>query len=121
MRTIRQEDENGCGVACVAMLAGVTYSEARTIVYPNGRAKLTNTKILRAALLQLGRKPLSETRISLRSKTLDDLDRDALIFVKMGKKGKGNGHWIVWDNAARKERDPDDRKPYKIMGYLPVA
>jgi hypothetical protein len=121
METVEQEDENGCGVAAVAMLTGVTYSEARDVIYPNGRSKLTRTKDLHAALIKLGRKPLSERRIGFRFKTPDDLDVDALIFVKMGKKGKGNGHWIVWDNAARELRDPDEPRPYQVKGYLPVA
>ena len=121
MENVEQEDENGCGVAAVAMLAGVSYGEARNIIYPNGRSKLTGTKSLHAALVKLGRKPLSDRRIGFRSKTPDDLDVDALIFVKMGKKGKGSGHWIVWDNAARKLRDPDQPRHYQIKGYLPLA
>lgn len=120
METVEQEDANGCGVAAVAMLAGVTYGEARDVIYPNGRSKLTKTKDLCAALVRFGRKPLSERRIGFRSKAPNDLDVDALIFVKLGKKGQGNGHWIVWDNAARTLRDPDKPRPYQIKGYLPV-
>lgn len=121
MKTIKQQDEYDCGVAAVAMLAGVTYEEARTIVYPTGRSRLTKTKDLHAALSRLGREPQSKRRIGFGSKTLTDLDGDALVFVKMGKNGKGNGHWIVWDNAARKARDPAKTSTkYKIRGYLPV-
>lgn len=121
METIKQEDENGCGVAAVAMLAGVTYEEARAVVYPSGRSRLTKTKEFHDALIKLGRRPLSERRIGFGSKTPDDLDAEALIYVKMGKKGQGNGHWIVWDNAARELRDPSQPKPYKRKGYLAVA
>ena len=122
METIEQKDENGCGIAAVAMLAGVSYDVARAVIHPSGRSKLTKTKDLHAALVKLGRMPLSERRIGFRSITHKDLDVDALIFVKMGKKGKGNGHWIIWDNAARVLRDPDQTtKPFQIRGYLPVA
>lgn len=120
MRTIKQEDDNGCGVAAVAMLAGVTYGEARAIIYPTGRSRLTKTKDLHKALRKLGRKPQSDRRIAFGAKTLGELDGDAMVFVKMGKRGKGNGHWVVWDHAARKVRDPDKPKNYKLIGYLPV-
>lgn len=121
MKTIEQQDENGCGVAAVAMLTGVSYDEARAVIYPSGRSRLTKTKDLHAALIELGRIPLSERRIGFTSNTPEDLDGDALIFVKMGKKGKGNGHWIVWDHAARTLRDPDKPRPFRVKGYLPVA
>jgi ABC-type bacteriocin/lantibiotic exporter with double-glycine peptidase domain len=121
MKTIKQEDANGCGVACVAMLTGVEYDEAREVIYPTGRSRLTNTKDLRTALKKLGRKPMSERRQPFGPKTPEDLTTNTLIFVKMGKKGKGNGHWVVWDAEAKKIRDPDPSKRlYKIKGYLAV-
>ena len=120
MKTIKQVDNNGCGVAAVATLAGVTYEEARAIIYPQGRSRLTKTRDLHAALSKLGREPQSHRRIGIGAKTLTDLEGDALVFVKMGKNGKGNGHWIVWDHAAQMVRDPDKPKKYKIRGYLPV-
>ena len=121
MRTVKQKAHNDCGVACVAMLADTSYEEAFDTIYPTGRSKLTFTKDLHAALEKLGRKPLLKRRLSFGSKTPDDLETDALIFVKMGKKGKGIGHWIVWDAKAKKLRNPDQpKKPYRIRGYLPV-
>lgn len=121
MKTIKQKNLNDCGVACVAMLARVDYQDAFDAIHPTGRSKLTHTKDLHVALERLGRKPLTKTRIGFRSKAPDDLNNDALIFVKMGKKGKRGGHWIVWDAKAKKLRDPDrPEKPYLIKGYLEV-
>ena len=31
MKTIKQEDKSGCGIACVAMVAGCSYSHAKTV------------------------------------------------------------------------------------------
>ena len=122
MKTIRQKGNKDCGVACVAMLTGRSYRDVRETIYGDGDERLTFTKDLHAALVKLGRKPLSDRRKGFYSKTPEDLDTDALIFVKMGKKGKGNGHWIVWDAKAKKRRDPNDpSKRYVPKGYLPLA
>src|SRR5262249_26311406 len=38
MKRVPQLDENGCGIACVAMLANVSYDEARRAVGSTGNA-----------------------------------------------------------------------------------
>jgi ABC-type bacteriocin/lantibiotic exporter with double-glycine peptidase domain len=120
MKTIKQKEENDCGVACVAMLAGVSYDEARAVIYPNGRAKLTKTKDLSAALKKLGREPLSDRRQPFGSQTLQDLETDALVFVEL-KNGNASKHWVVWDAKAKKPRDPYHTKyDHHLRGYLAV-
>ena len=120
MRTVRQEGENDCGVACVAMLADVTYAEAAAVIYPNGRSKLTKTKDLHRALKILGKKPLTERRQALGSKALTDLPHSALIFVEMDD-GNASKHWVVWDAQARKVRDPYHKShKHRYRGYLMV-
>lgn len=120
MTTIEQREENDCGVACVATLTGATYDEARRIIYPNGRSKLTKTADLHAALKKLGRKPLTETRQPFHGKTLRDLDTDALVFVEMAN-GNDSKHWVVWDAKAKKVRDPYHTKHrHRLRGYLAV-
>lgn len=102
------------------MLAGVSYDEARAVIYPSGRSKLTKTNDLHAALMKLGRKPLSTRRQPFGSKTLDDLQTDALVFVEMDD-GEGSKHWVVWDAKAKKLRDPYHTKhEHRLRGYLPV-
>jgi ABC-type bacteriocin/lantibiotic exporter with double-glycine peptidase domain len=120
MKTIKQKEENDCGVACVAMLTGTSYDEARAAIYPKGRSKLTKTKDLHSALVKLGRKPLSVRRQPFASKTLRDLDTDALVFVEMDD-GDDSKHWVVWDAKAKKLRDPYRTKhEHRLRGYLAV-
>lgn len=120
MKTIKQREENDCGVACVAMLAGTSYDEARAVIYPKGRSKLTKTKDLSKALVKLGRKPLSDRRQPFGSKVPQDLDTDALVFVEMDN-GDDSKHWIVWDAKAKKLRDPYHAKhEHRFRGYLAV-
>ena len=78
MKTVYQENEIGCGIACVAMLGGVTYEEARKILFPKGAIRLTSSGKLFAALKKLGRKPVSNRMISLKHIDLDHLAHDCL-------------------------------------------
>lgn len=121
LKTVRQSDEKGCGVACVAMLTGVSYAEAREVIYPSGRLRLTRTKDLAVALKVLGRKPLSERRRGFGLTTVNELETDALVFVELIQDSGNFKHWMVWDAQAKKLRDPDGRKlPYRLRGYLAV-
>jgi hypothetical protein len=59
MRRVVQKDEMGCGVACVAMLAGVHYREALE-VFDNQESAISNgnyAPALRLALTKLGLRP----------------------------------------------------------------
>jgi hypothetical protein len=103
------------------MLAGVSYEEARAVIYPNGRSKLTKTKDLSAALRKPGREPLTDRRQPFGSQTLHDLGTDALVFVEM-KNDNASKHWVVWDARAKKLRDPYHTKhDHRLRGYLAVA
>ena len=57
MRRITQhcDPENGCGIACVAMLLGITYADARKRLFLNGGVRLTQTRDLIAILPAGGR------------------------------------------------------------------
>ena len=120
MKIVKQREENDCGVACVAMLTTGKYEDALEIIYPRGRSRLTKTADLHAALIALGRKPLTKGRKSFKGKTLADLDTDVLLFVEMDN-GNDAKHWVVWDARAKKVRDPYHTKYlHRIRGYLAV-
>lgn len=120
MKTVKQKEENDCGVACVAMLAGVSYAKARDTIFPNGRTRLTKTKDLHAALLKLGRRPIGKRRLPFGSKNPRDLNNDSLVFVEL-KNGRDSKHWIVWDLLAKKLRDPYHATyRHRLRGYLEV-
>ena len=121
MKTVRQEDENDCGVACVAMLTGASYAEVREALYPAGRVRKLKTAELCAALKAFGRKPAEGRRQPFSGKELKDLTADALVFVTLHNNGTENRHWIVWDFKAQKPRDPFHPKcPYDLRGYILV-
>ena len=120
MKTIKQKEENDCGVACVAMLAGVSYTKAHDTLFSSGRSRLTKTKDLHAALFKLGRRPIGTRRQPFGSQTLRDLKTDALVFVELAN-GNDSKHWVVWDVSARKLRDPyHTTYRHRLRGYLAV-
>lgn len=122
MKLILQDDEdNGCGVACVAMIAGVDYAEARKVIYPNGRSRLTKTRDLHDALIYFRRKPLADRRQPRGSRQIEDLDCDALVFVEIADRYKAK-HWMVWDSRAKQLLDPlGGKRKVRFLGYLPVG
>jgi hypothetical protein len=102
-----QKDEDGCGVACVAMLAGISYSQARSIMFGSEPVGLTSTSGLIDALVRLGRRPFNKRLSPLRGRNYRELKSDALL--KVIRPGKWWFHWIVWD--AKRERHLDPKQP----------
>lgn len=119
MRTIKQQKGTDCGVGCVAMLAGVSYEEAKEAVYPDGKVRITSSGKLRAALTKLGRPPVEGRMVSKGRTTLNSLPSDALLKVQpSGEKGK---HWVVWDHEKQIKRDPyPETMRHKVICYLLV-
>ena len=78
MRIIRQRGETDCGVACLAMLVGVPWAEARNILFDPRRKKsfYTDTDIMRAALRHFG--VITSKRL-VKCKKPERLKRDALL------------------------------------------
>ena len=117
MKTVRQKDEIGCGIACVAMLSGVTYDEARKTLFPKGAVKRTSSGKLFDALRKFGRKPVAKRMISLKHVDLDHFADDCLVGAFLGS----DRHWVVWDAAAKRIRDPyKGDYQLKVVKYMPV-
>ncbi len=115
MRTVMQRFEADCGVACVAMLAGVSYEEARAAVYPDGKMRLTSSGKLRAALTKLGRPPVEGNMKAKGRMTLKCLPSDALL--KVQPTSCSTKHWVVWDHAEQVKRDPYPLQ-HRVTHYL---
>jgi len=121
MKTVKQKHDNGCGAACVAMLAGITYDEAAALLYPSGRSRRLGTAPVRAALEKLNRKPSTGRRQPFGLMRPQDLKSDALVFVMMEQDGEEYRHWMVWDATAKKLRNPYPRNhPCRPTSYLLV-
>jgi hypothetical protein len=101
MRRIRQRGEDGCGIACVAMVADITYACAKERM-PGQEVNGTSSSQLRAALKSCGFK----TR---RLKPIRGLDYKSFKFnaVLQGfLEGDHELHLVVWDSKRKRILDP---------------
>ena len=124
MRLIKQDDDNGCGLACVAMVAGTSYAAVRRTYRDVCRKKRTDdvgTTSL-SKLKEIMRR--HDVAIDGRMKRSDqqprdlDLDFDALLKVNTRLEGQ-EWHWVIWDHRRGLVLDPK-RPPYqrlKLVGY----
>ena len=120
VRRVVQKDRDGCGVACVAMLAGVTYKRAKDVMFGNDSVSLTSTADLYNALKIFRKRPLGKRLIPLRTRSYRDLDANALL--KIARPGKSWWHWIVWDARRKEFLDPDtpSLRRHRVISYLLV-
>lgn len=111
LRRIPQRDwANGdCGLACVAMVAGVSYEEAlgvfRGLDRPNENGFYTRYREIEEMLTRLG---CVTRRRHFRS--WKHFDQHAIVKVNLCK--SGTWHWVVFD-AARASPTVHDPKPGK--------
>ncbi|WP_141395802.1 hypothetical protein [Sphingomonas spermidinifaciens] len=126
MRYIAQETSTDCGVAALAMLAGVTLNEARDYLVDAGfKVSGVKAKAIVAGLKHFGREPLRASSIRLASINLNRLADDALLSCWLKVDEEWCGHWAVWDARGRRVLDPyvqhgAAEAPLRIRTYLPV-
>jgi hypothetical protein len=122
LRRIIQQDETGCGVACVAMFANVGYDNARKVMFGRARGTYTSTADIRRALGRFGFKPARRLMPFGRRRRYTDLRQDAVLKLKTRAHGEREWHWAVWDAHRRKLIDPA-KFPYKrfrVTSFLAV-
>lgn len=116
MRTVKQQGEYDCGIACVAMLLNMTLKESRErcadiFVEDYGIDRKPIVELLEEAGLSVGPTKLGSF------KRIEVLDRDALVHVYLGGLREGS-HWVVWDASSGRMRDPGDGSAsYKYVSY----
>ena len=134
MRPIVQKDCSGCGIACVAMLTGESYSTMRRQMFPEGNVTYTYVNDLRKALAKydvgLAHRsfPFSTSRRWNHPKGFESFleqemyfTSDAILAINPSQNGS-TWHWVVWDARRRRILDPQE-PPYKRirpLSYLRV-
>jgi ABC-type bacteriocin/lantibiotic exporter with double-glycine peptidase domain len=116
MKLLRQKRDDDCGIACVAMLAGVTYERAKSKIFGDRDIELTQAPMLRDALRELGRKPARGV-VPLRGRDYRTLEHPALLKVNP-RKGGMEWHWVVWTGS--RILDPKN-PPYTLSWLRPVG
>lgn len=120
MRLKYQLTPYGCGVACVAMVAGVGYWTACDAIFGPEPPQRHSTRVadLRRGLKRLGI-ALTDRLSPLGGRSLSDLATNAIVKVNPRQDG---WHWVVWDAGRRRLLDP--RQPtyqrYRVISFLQV-
>ncbi len=96
MKLVKQFDENGCGMACVAMIADLSYEDACWKGFKKAKGTYTDTKDLRDALKRLKVKA-GKRLIPIPLKDLKKIPGDAILNVRpMNRKGAvGTGSYGI--------------------------
>lgn len=122
MRLVRQLTPYGCGVACVAIVAGVDYWTACEAIFgaepPDDHG--TETGDLRRGLSRLGVRSAPRL-LALAGRPCSDLATDAI--VKVNLRQDGWWHWVVWDLHRQRIIDPMKRpyRRHRPISYLAIA
>ena len=142
MRRIVQEDGTGCGLACIAMLAGKKYKTIRktakkelsdSAAHPHGfgyrrRYYTTNSDVRKLAArygLCVGRKVKFERQIRHRKRKISSSFNAYMIekrlnshaIVATHRKSNGYWHFVVWDNDKGQILDPRKKPPDTIYPW----
>jgi hypothetical protein len=99
MRRVFQNGGEGCGIACVAMLAGTTYAAAKRRV-PHWEGRGTYAHELRRELEHY--KIKTERPMPIRRLDYASFRFNAVLHGKHG----AEWHWAVWDADRGKLLDP---------------
>lgn len=111
IKRIRQFHEDGCFVACLAMLLGETYSNVYAKLFPDRFDGHGDIPLEQASYIleSLGLKPVPS-----RARRIKNLRRDAVIVIRW-KDFPSLSHAAVWSSKRRKTLDPWKR--YKRYVY----
>lgn len=106
---IYQKHRTGCSVASIAMLAGISYSEAIKALYPNHKKYQKNVSgnimTILMAFSRLGIK--TDVKFAmLKPVDIKSIDKPALLCIYLGDKTSRN-HAVVWDPEQQKILNPD--------------
>ena len=114
MKRIKQRHRTSCGVACFAMVTGISYNKSIKKVFPRRKPYsllTTNALKLIKALFKIG---LEVNYYDNDNHNIYDLKNKTILIIK-GK--KGYGHAIVWDPVSKRILDPDRKRPLSIKSY----
>jgi ABC-type bacteriocin/lantibiotic exporter with double-glycine peptidase domain len=104
---VQKNKNTGCGPACVAMLARVTYEEARLAMFPDGRTIRLSSDytLVRRAFKRLGVQ--SEAKVQ-RANVWGNITHLAIVTCQGAHPWL---HWVVYDPVRQIVYDPSHEKP----------
>ena len=119
IKRVIQKHDDGCGIACLAMLAGVSYGEACDTIFGDSQGDSTSLEDLRWALKYYGLST-PERMTPFWEADYTQLRQHALLALDPAPNGQW--HWAVWDALRKRIVDPLKR-PSKhpiVVGHIVV-
>lgn len=125
MEIVEQKHRKGCGIACVAMIRGISYNQAKRL-FPLP---------IQVALSQIGGTTISDVRKALRgyasvgacrpyfpaeNRPYFPWNEDRLIALHILKK-KQSYHWCLWDSEKRQFLDPKLHSHEEVVKELEIG
>jgi len=107
--TIKQEDKNGCGIACLAMWLDMKYDGVRSQYFDDGRFEekgLTDWDMWR--VFSFHHVPVKKWKWS----SIDELEGWKAILTVKSINQKNAWHYVYWDGAEL--HDPSPGKTYTV-------
>jgi hypothetical protein len=126
MKFVKQRGDYDCGIACLAMVTGLTYAQAKTLMFPPGHGwcnELTDHYDIKKALEKAG---VERGRRFVRGpKKFSGMHKTAIVAASMNKT-RDRWHWVVFDAERGKILDPEkdlavSKCRRTIASYLPVG
>ena len=113
MRLVRQQDTTGCGIASVAMIAGISYAQAKRVLFPDvtgGRRNYSlNAYQLRDGLRSLGFQ-VSNNFVRV-PRDIRNLKFTAIL--KANEQQDGGWHSVVWNPMRQLILDPNTKNGHR--------
>lgn len=112
MKLVKQKHKDGCGVACFAMLADISYRRAMRILHPwrlPFTKANTNNKHFVATFVKLGWNWTCSTDGNV---DITKINNKAMLVIANEDK---TYHGVVWDPKTKTVLDPQD--PQKPLEY----
>jgi ABC-type bacteriocin/lantibiotic exporter with double-glycine peptidase domain len=113
MKKIKQRHRTSCGIACFAMVTGISYNKSIKKVFPRRKPYsllTTNALMLIKALLKLK----LDVNCYDSERNIYDIKYKAILIIKAKK---GDGHAVAWDPKLKRILDPDRKRPLSIKSY----
>jgi hypothetical protein len=119
MRLVHQKGEDGCGIACVAMLAGTNYKKAKSTLPKYWEPEGTTKKQMLRGLHLYGIATREPQPIGNRD--YEEFKFDAALLGYLGPEM----HWTVWDAEREKLLDPyrprqGDRLKFRCTSFIRI-
>lgn len=116
MKRIKQRHRTSCGVACFAMVTGISYNKSIKKVFPRRKPYsllATNAFKLVKALLKLGFK-VNYYDYDQDKLNINDIKNKAILIIKAEE---GDGHAVVWDPESKRILDPYRKRSLSVKSY----